>query len=94
MVAVPFDSLLTVQSALRCTPDLQQKAVALSGVLGQLTREDDALALRILWERFEMDSDSVYGLAAVIATVTHCRDHFDLSLLLSLRPCPHIVCAD
>ena len=69
MVAVPFDSLLTVQSALRCTPGLQQKAVALSGVLGQLTREDDALALRILWERFEMASDSVRGPAR---TITWC----------------------
>lgn len=58
LLAVPFDSLLTVASTLRCTPELQQRAMALSAILAQLTREDDALGLRLLWERHEMKHDS------------------------------------
>jgi hypothetical protein len=61
LVEVPFESLLTVASGLSCPPDLALRASALCTVLGQLSREDDALALRLLFEKHENGSRSKFA---------------------------------
>lgn len=71
LLAVPFSSLLTVASPLQCTSELQQKAHTLCGFLGRLTREDDALALRLLWEKHEMGQESRWAKHMAVLPVSY-----------------------
>lgn len=61
--AVPFDALLTVRSSLDTPTSFPQPVVQachdVAKALALLTREDDQLAFRLLFEKFELKDKSV-----------------------------------
>ena len=73
LVAVPFESLLTVVAPLSCTPALQGKAQLLCAALAKVSLEDDALALRLLFERFQAQETSRWSghIAVLPASYPH-----------------------
>ena len=61
LVSMPFSSLFTVASPLQCPPELKDRAMLLVGALGRLGREDDALAVRLLFEKNELGPHSKWA---------------------------------